>query len=318
MAATPIPYAGLKQRVRGYIRMRVPREATEDVIQNTWLRIVKDWPSYDLAKGAAWPFAKYRCISAIAEYYRRRRPAQSQQDVDPPATAEPSPSDYELLLAVTFAAPSDLHQLIVFGYAQSLEWRPANLFPSISGQALENLVNRIVDEYSSRFPHHRNLILYLLRPFTERLQGQRTTLSDRFNNPDDEKTCAAEVSRWRHSVLRRIESDYTSLHALETLLTSSRPRHEQIVYGLVVMLRWTPQTLAKRYCHESLKKLAERLEAGLCSKRRHLMNVVQQIFRPLHHDPALTDPTLCDLVPEGRNPADEFALWCKPSERRKP
>ncbi len=317
MPKSPIPYTGLEKRARGYIRARIPREDAEDVIQDAWLRIVKDWPNYDPKKGPPWPFAKYRCQSAIAEYYRRRRFDQSEENFDPSATPNPSPAEYAWLLEVTFAAPGELHQLIVFAYLQLLEWRRADVVAILSDQALEDLGNRFVVEYSSRFPHHRNLILDLLQPFTERLRGERDLLTDRFDDPDDEKR-RVEVSRWRHSVLRHVRSDFLFLQALEVLFTSSRQRHQQIVQGLVALLRWTPQGLAKKHCHKSLKSLAEQLEAGCCSKRQHLRRLVQRIFRPLHRDPPLTDQTLCDLVPEGRNPADEFALWCQSSEGREP
>ncbi len=109
-----------------------------------------------------------------------------------------------------------------------------------------------------------------------------------------------------------------NLQALTALLTNSWPPHRQIVYGLVVMFRWTPRRLAKKHCHESLKRLAEQLETGCTSKRPHLRPLMQRIFRPLHHDPSLTDQTLCDHVPEGRDPANEFASWCEPSEGREP
>ncbi|MCP3984916.1 MAG: hypothetical protein GY723_11040, partial [bacterium] len=182
-------------------------------------------------------------------------------------------------------------------------------------QALEDLGNRFVVEYSSRFPHHRGVILDLLRPFTERLRGERTLLTDHFDASDDEKQRAVEVSRWRHGVLRRIRSDLIFfLQPLQALLTSSRPRHEQIVTGLVVMLRWTPRRLAEKHCHESLKHLAEQFEAGCRARRPHLRGLVQRIFRPLHQDPSLTDRTLCDHVPEGQGLTDVFALWSEPSE----
>jgi hypothetical protein len=156
------------------------------------------------------------------------------------------------------------------------------------------------------------VILDLLRPFTERLRGTRTRLADTFSVADDEKKCAAEIGRWRYTVQRRIRSDLLFLKALEALLTSSRPRHQQIVYGLIELLRWSPRTLADRHGRESLKSLAEELEEGCASgKRMHLRSLVERIFRPLHQDPSLAGRTLYDFVPEGRSPAAELVLWCE-------
>ncbi len=319
MPTTPIPVTNLKRRVRGYIRARVPREEAEDVIQDAWLKIVKDWPKYDPKKGPPWPFAKFRCQNAIKDYYRRRPPSDGEMAAAPAASPEPSPSDYERLLQVTFAAPSELHQLIAFAYVQLLEWKPADVVTHRSDEALEDLGNRFVVEYSRQFPsHHRNAILDLLRPFTERLRGERGSLADRFDAPDDPKHRAVEVSRWRHTVQRRIQSDFFFQHSLDALLTSRRPPHEQIVHGLVIILGWTPRRLAEKHCHESLEKLAERFERGCRARRPHLGGLIQRIFRPLHQDPSLKDQTLCDHVPEGQDPADVFARWSTPSEGREP
>ena len=310
----------LEKRVRGYIRARAPCEDAEDVIQDAWLRIVKNWSSYkpERSHNIVWVWAKYHCKSAVAEYYRRREDTQEVQDGDAILSPSRSVAEYEQLLEVAFAASADLHQLIIFGYVQLLEWRPAEVVADLSSQALEDLGNRFIMEYSARFTHDRDAILDLLRPFTERLRGIRAELAHFFSDPTDHESCAAEVSHWRYSVLRRLRSDLLFLQALETLLTSSHPRHEQIVRGLIEILRWSPRTLANKHANESLRSLAERLEDGCITRRRHLSSLIRRIFRPLHHDSSLADRKLRDSVPEGRRPEDEFVLWSTPPKGDKP
>ncbi len=197
----------LEKRVRGFVRPRVPREDIDDVVQDACLRIVKNESKYDPKRGPVWPWAKYHCQSAISEYYRHHQPDQDVADINVPIPPAYSSSDYEHLLEVTFTAPSDLHQLLVFGFATLLEWKPAEIVAELSDQALEDLGNRFVVAYSSHFTHDRNRILDLLRPFTERLRAERSELAGLFSDPDDKKKCAAEVSRWCHTVKRRVRSD---------------------------------------------------------------------------------------------------------------
>ncbi|MCP4657943.1 MAG: sigma-70 family RNA polymerase sigma factor [bacterium] len=312
--------ANLKKRILGYIRGRekVPLQDAEDVTEDAWLWIVKNQSKYDPDRGPVWPWAKYHCQSAVAEYYRRRQPI-ADNEVD--AVVEPvrSVSLYEHLLEVTFTFPGDLHQLVVFGYVELLEWKPGQLVKELTNQTLEDLGNRFVVEYSSHFTHDRDVVLDLLRPFIERLRGTRTPLSDFLSEPSDVKKCSAKISHWRSTVQRRIRSDLLYLQALEDLLTSGLPRPHQIVYGLVTIVHRTPQALAEKHVQESLKSLAEQFEDGCCpKKRRHLRSLVQRLFRPLHQDPSLTGRTLCDFVAEGQSPVDVFVLWSTPPEGEQP
>ena len=307
----------LEKRVRGYVSYRVPKEDAEDVVQDAWLKIVQDWPSYDPQKqhdpenASVGVFARYRCLSAIRDYYRRRPPASMEEPPQLVAPSSRSAGAYDRLLAVTFAAPSELHQLIVFGYVHLLEWKPAEIVAELAEQALEDLGNRFVVEYSTRFTRGRNRALDRLRPFTERLRGQRAKLADHFSTSNDPQACAAEVTRWRYTVLRRLGSDLRFLHGLEAVLTSPRPRHEQIAYGLIELLGRCPRALVYEHGAESLERLAELWEAGCETKKRHLQPQISQLFRPLRQDPALKDRTLCEAVPGGRSPTEALLKWCQ-------
>jgi len=79
-----------------------------------------------------------RCAEAARRYGGDRSAGRSRVD------------EYRELLEVTFAAPSDVHQLIVFAYVQLLEWKPGQVVDELAGETLEDLGNRFVVEYTSQ------------------------------------------------------------------------------------------------------------------------------------------------------------------------
>jgi len=114
---------------------------------------------------------------------------------------------------VTFAAPSDVHQLIVFAYVQLLEWKPGQVVDELAGETPEDLGNRFVVEYTSQFGPQANAVRDLLRPFTERVRHRRETLAELFKSSDAKKR-SEEVSRWRFTVQRRVREDLLFLRSL--------------------------------------------------------------------------------------------------------
>ncbi len=271
----------LKKRVQGHVRARIPREDADDVIQEAWLRIIANQDKYDPKRGSLWSWAKFHCKSAVGEYYRKRQPTFDAEDIDEAVESERSITDYELLLEVTFAAPSDLYQLIVFAYVQLLEWKPGQIVAEFANETLEDLGNRFVVEYASHFGSQEKAVHDLLRSFTERLRHRREPLSRFFCDPADARRCSVEVSRWRYGVQRRTRSDLLFLRSLEAHLRDGRPRAAQIAEGLVDFVGWRRETLNGR-AGESLQRLAEEFQEGCCTeRRRHLRGLIERLFRPL-------------------------------------
>lgn len=203
----------LRKRIRGHIRIRVPQEDAEDVIQDAWLRITANQDKHDPERGCPWSWAKWYCKSAVKEFYDKRRLVESDDGVELAGEDERRVDEYKELLEVTFAAPSDLHQLIVFAYVQLLEWKPGQLVEELAGETLEDLGHRFVVEYTSQFGPQANAVRDLLRPFAERVRHQRETLAESFKSPDAKKR-SEEVSRWRYTVQRRVREDLLFMHSM--------------------------------------------------------------------------------------------------------
>jgi predicted ATP-binding protein involved in virulence/DNA-directed RNA polymerase specialized sigma24 family protein len=203
----------LEKRVRRHIRFRIPPEDVEDVIQDAWLRITANQDKYDPERGSPWSWAKWHCKSAVKELYDKRRVVENDDGVVLAVEDERRVDEYRELLEVTFAAPSDVHQLIVFAYVQLLEWKPGQVADELAGKTLEDLGNRFVVEYTSQFGPQANAVRDLLRPFIERLRHRRETLAESFKSPDAKKR-SEKVSHWRYTVQRRVREDLLFLRFL--------------------------------------------------------------------------------------------------------
>ncbi len=278
----------LRNRILGHLRGRrsVPIEDAEDVAHEAWLSAVENQSKYDPARGPLWVWVKFHCKTAVAKYWesRTRHPTTDDEDANAVVEDERAVDEYKDLLEVTFAVPSDVHQLIVFAYVQLLEWKPSQVVDELADETLEDLGNRFVVEYVSQFGSQENAVRDLLRPFTERLRHQREPLSKFFSDPADAKKCSAEVSRWRFSVQRRIRSDADFLRSLEAHLADGRSRAEQIADGLLDFVGWQRETLDARG-GKSLRSLAEEFQEGCCTeRRRHLRGLIERLFRPLFRD----------------------------------
>jgi hypothetical protein len=152
---------------------------------------------------------------------RLDRMAQRGSVTEPPE--DPVGADvYDELLSLTFATNSPPHQLIAFGFAKAVEWRPRQIAAELSNVPLRSLETRLERSYLERSDLEDARVLPAFQPLRNRLEQRfdeavrdpttlatypglhtrivgETTLSDYYTGEP-----TADVTQWWYAVKRRV------------------------------------------------------------------------------------------------------------------
>jgi DNA-directed RNA polymerase specialized sigma24 family protein len=247
--------------VRGTIRMRVGRYEGEgrffldhalvdDLVQAAWLNIWQKLDTYDPSRARFVTFAAHWADLMVRRYRdtptgrgreillggmlsgsghdgddsdvdRLDRLAQRDSVMELPEDPV-GPEVYDDLLSLTFATNSPPHQLIAFGFAKAVEWRPRQIAAELSTVPLRTLESRLEQSYLERSDLEDDRVLPAFEPLRNRL-GLRfdeavrdpttlatypglhgrivgeTTLSDYYTGEP-----TADVTQWWYAVKRRV------------------------------------------------------------------------------------------------------------------
>jgi DNA-directed RNA polymerase specialized sigma24 family protein len=230
----------------------VDHALVDDLVQAAWVQVWQKLDTYDPAVGRFVHFARYWARIMV----RRWRDTPIGRGVETPLSAtlgaggdadegddsatdrldrlaqrggvmEP-PEDpvnvdvYDELLSLTFATNSPPHQLIAFGFAKAVEWRPRQIAAELSNVPLRALETRLEQSYLEHSDLEDARVLPAFEPLRNRL-GQRfdeavrdpttlatypglhtrivgeTTLSDYYTGEP-----TADVTQWWYAVKRRV------------------------------------------------------------------------------------------------------------------
>jgi DNA-directed RNA polymerase specialized sigma24 family protein len=246
--------------VKGTIRMQIGRRDEHgrhvvdhalvgDLVQTTWLQVWEKLSTYDPQVGRFVHFARYWARIMVRRYrdtplgQGRERPlgdliggaddgeeshadrldrlAQrggSTEPADDPVTADV----YDDLLSLTFATASPPHQLIAFGFAKAVEWRPRQIAAELSDVPLRALVSRLEHSYLEQSELDDGRVVPAFAPLRTRLEQRfdqavrdpttlatypglharivgETTLSDYYTGEP-----TADLTQWWYAVKRRV------------------------------------------------------------------------------------------------------------------
>ena len=149
------------------------------------------------------------------------RIAQRGSAMEPPEDPV-GPDVYDDLLSLTFATNSPPHQLIAFGFAKAVEWRPRQIAAELSNLPLRTLESRLERSYLELSDLEDARVLPAFEPLRNRLEQRfdeavrdpttlatypglhdriigETTLSDYYTGEP-----TADVTQWWYAVKRRV------------------------------------------------------------------------------------------------------------------
>jgi len=215
-----------------YIGSRVRRrEDVEDISQDTWTEVLKKLSKYDYQRANFVAFVKNHAHWKMVAYYEKLgewgRVEILAQDLlrnfeeESGATdilkrvkdSSPSPEEIiekaELLdrfLKVAFSSSIAPHQLISFGFARLLEWRPREIVAELSEQFLRNLEARLEDDDSRILLGQRTYLRERLSPLREKMDCQ---VDDVIEDPNTRAVYAHLLNRL---VGQTKLSDYYTIH----------------------------------------------------------------------------------------------------------
>lgn len=254
-AAFETLFGRYRAAVFGHIVARVRRrEDAEDIAQDTWKEVQKKLRQYDSNRANFAAFLKNHAHWKMVDYYRRRRDRDQVEilecDLQDPRCEEgpeatsfmeqakdlaPSPETLiaqaerfarlcERLLMVTFSGNSPPHQLIAFGFAKLLEWKPREIVSQLSGRCLRDLEAQLEDKYLQIACGQETVLRMCFKRLREKMDcsvGEaiedlntrkvytnlldritgRTILSDYYTDRDDPEQ---NIAHWCGSVKRRV------------------------------------------------------------------------------------------------------------------
>jgi DNA-directed RNA polymerase specialized sigma24 family protein len=221
--------------VDAYIGSRVRRrEDVEDISQDTWTEVLKKLSQYDSQRANFAAFAKNHAHWKMVAYYEelgeRGRVEILAQDLlrnelpfeeESGATdilrrvkdSSPSPEErsekaelFDRFLKVAFSSSIAPHQLISFGFARLLEWRPREIVAELSEQFLRNLEARLEDDYSRILLGQKTYLRERLSPLREKMDCE---VDDVIEDPN---TRAVYAHLLNHLVGQTKLSDYYTIH----------------------------------------------------------------------------------------------------------
>lgn len=191
-------FSRYRAEVNAYIRSRSQRrEDAEDISQDTWAEVLKKLAQYDSQRGNFVAFAKNHAHWKMVAYYaelgewsrvkilaqdlfRNQLPFEEKSDATEflrrAKDSSPTPEEmsekaelFDRFLRVAFSSSIAPHQLISFGFARLLEWRPREIVAELSEQFLENLEARLEDDYSQVLLGRKTYLRERLSPLREKM-----------------------------------------------------------------------------------------------------------------------------------------------------
>lgn len=261
-----------ERTVRGHIRVRVRRdEDVQDLVQETWILVWQKLPTFDPARGKFVAFARYWADILVRRYWdsaagrgieiTMSSAGESENDEDAPGDVMdrlamrgtgpyPAPDDpvdatvYATLLEITFNTVSPPHQLIAFGFAKALDFKPRRVAADLSDTPLASLVNVLQRAYVEQSEIPRGRIAPAFEPLRARLEERfadavhdsttlatypalhdrivgETTLADYYTGEP-----TADITQWWYAVKRRVlaELQRRASGPLAELLRQSQQR----------------------------------------------------------------------------------------------
>lgn len=228
-------FSRYRAAVDAYIGSRVRRrEDVEDISQDTWAEVLKKLSQYDSQRANFVAFVKNHAHWKMVAYYgelgERSRLEILAQDLlgsklpfeeESGATdilrrvkdSTPSPEEiaeraelFDRFLKVVFSSSIAPHQLISFGFARLLEWRPREIVAELSEQFLRNLEARLEDDYSRILLGQKTYLRERLSPLREKIDCE---VDDVIEDPNTRTAYAHLLNRL---VGQTKLSDYYTIH----------------------------------------------------------------------------------------------------------
>jgi DNA-directed RNA polymerase specialized sigma24 family protein len=183
-----------KSSLEGFIRVRANNDDdAQEIAQDTWLRFWKSVKNYDPARAGCLTFLRTIANSALADYYRRNyRPAEilfselQQRYSESGEEAEigellaslapgailcaPDATSgllEDLALRLVFSSSSPPHQLIAFGFAERLGWKPQAIVEELSEDLLRALERTLEEAYVTTSQVSSTVIRARFKPLRE-------------------------------------------------------------------------------------------------------------------------------------------------------
>jgi DNA-directed RNA polymerase specialized sigma24 family protein len=173
------------------------REDAAEIEQDTWIEVQAKLALYDPDRASFIAFLKSHAHWKMVEYYRRKCArhrveilltdvprARLQHDEGsqtagiPELSEAPTPSpecililrkEIERFLGITFSSSLPPHQLIVFGFAKLLEWRPREVVKELSKRSLRDLEKQLEAEYLQIVPMRETIARECFKPLREKM-----------------------------------------------------------------------------------------------------------------------------------------------------
>jgi DNA-directed RNA polymerase specialized sigma24 family protein len=183
--------------VFGAIRVRVPHEYADDILQETWIRVWKYLADYNPERAPLVAFLKQHAFWATIDFLRRRRSGTwfetlvcefrdrhgnseggdpfdwisslAESPTVPDVEAEDFEEVYNELFRITFALPNPPHELLCFGFCKILEWEPRRIAANLGREALEAIEGTLEKGCIEDSDLDAELICACFAPLRERL-----------------------------------------------------------------------------------------------------------------------------------------------------
>jgi DNA-directed RNA polymerase specialized sigma24 family protein len=233
-------------------KLVVDHALVDDLVQATWLQVWEKLATYDPARGTFLHFARFWARIMARRYRdtaigRGREIALSTLLVDredganperdpgsrgrPLAGASPGEAErddpvdaevYDELLTLTFGTASPPHQLIAFGFAKAVDWKPRQIAATLADVPLRTLEARLEQAYLDQSDLAEDRVRPAFAPLRGRLEQRfdeavrdpttlatyptlhtrivgETTLAAYFTGDP-----TADVTQWWYAVKRRV------------------------------------------------------------------------------------------------------------------
>ncbi|HEV7405526.1 MAG TPA: sigma factor [Chthoniobacteraceae bacterium] len=205
-----------EKRLRGILAPLIfNEEDAKDVAQEIWITVKSTLSKFDPQHGlqfGTWlsRTARWRSVDFLRKKYRSEN-LQTALEREPPAAEAPEswvPTErlFREFLRATFGGPSPPHQLLAFGFAKLLEWKPRRIVDELSGVPLGKLALQLEQIYGrvSAVPAEE------LRPCFLRLEGAMGVTFEQAIGPltEDNKTWTT-YRQARPELLRAVVGETT-------------------------------------------------------------------------------------------------------------
>jgi RNA polymerase sigma factor (sigma-70 family) len=191
--------ASYRSEVFGAIRVRVPQQDAEDILQETWIRIWRSLADYNPERAPLVAFLKQHAFWATIDFVRRRKSrtwwetlvsefrdrfGDADSSGDPfdwipsaaqdPEVAEFGAEDleeiYNELFQITFTLSNPPHELLCFGFCKILEWEPRRIAAYLGPDSLEAIEAKLETGCIDESELDAEFISACFTPLRDRLQ----------------------------------------------------------------------------------------------------------------------------------------------------